>query len=453
MGIGLCSICYFLGLMAGIPGFLLELALLVVVAAVVAVNWKKAACPFCESPASSSPDRMLTLVFGGALSLMVLLEILAFALTVMRAPHGNWDATAIWDLRARFFFRGGDAGWRDGFTETLAWSHPDYPLLLPAFIASAWKLIGRESQAVPVAVAFFFCFGSAALMVSSVSILRVLRHGLLAGLTLAATPIIYVQGAVQCGDLPVAFFRLATLGAIAVADHFESAGFAVLAGMAAALDGWAKNEGLLWFGAFLLARVIVARSRFLPEFLAGAAPVLATIVIFKLRVASTSDIFGPAGKVGMLDRLLTPARYGLIAGETLVHIWSFGPLLISPFVILGAYLLLTGVRPDVRDRMTLRSGALALIFTAAGYCVIYAVRSLDLSWLLDSSLDRLLVQLWPAIVFLVFLAAKTVEREPPDYFDAQRLKLRTVTGDDLDESATKDTVSNHAEPRLRAERL
>jgi hypothetical protein len=153
----------------------------------------------------------------------------------------------------------------------------------------------------------------------------------------------------------------------------------------------------------------------------------------------------------MLDRLLTPARYGLIARETLVHIWSFGPLLISPFVILGAYLLLTGVRPDVRDRMTLRSGALALIFTAAGYCMIYAVRSLDLSWLLDSSLDRLLVQLWPAIVFLVFLAAKTVEREPPDYFDAQRLKLRTVTGD-LDESATKDTVSNHAEPRLR-ERL
>jgi hypothetical protein len=108
--------------------------------------------------------------------------------------------------------------------------------------------------------------------------------------------------------------------------------------------------------------------------------------------------------------------------------------------------------------MTLRSGALALIFTAAGYCMIYAVRSLDLSWLLDSSLDRLLVQLWPAIVFLVFLAAKTVEREPvavaaPDYFDAQRVTLGTVTGDDLDESATKDTVSNHAEPRLRAERL
>jgi hypothetical protein len=450
--------CYFLGLMARIPGSLLELTVLVAVATTVAMRWKNALCPFCKSPAASSPDRILTGLLAGALSLMVLLDVLAFAMTVMRAPNGNWDATAIWNLRARFFYRGADAGWRDGFTETLAWSHADYPLLLPAFIASTWKRIGHESQAVPIAVAFWFCFGSAALMVCSLSILRGVRQGLVAGLTLAATPIIYAQGAVQCADVPVAFFRLATLGAIAVADHFDSAGFAVLAGMSAALDGWAKNEGLMWFGAFLLARIIVARSRLLPEFLSGAAPVLATVLLFKACVASSSDIFGPAGRIGMVDRLLTPARYGLIARESLGHIWSFGPLLISPFVIMVAYLVLTGVRSDGRDRVTLRSGALALVLTAAGYCMIYALRSLDLSWLLDSSLDRLLVQLWPGIVFLVFLAAKTLEREPvaiglENRIDTQRLGRSILTGDELDLSTSPDTVLHHAEAPLPHEGL
>ena len=38
LGIGLCSICYFLGLMAGIPGLLLELSVLVVAAVAVAMQ-------------------------------------------------------------------------------------------------------------------------------------------------------------------------------------------------------------------------------------------------------------------------------------------------------------------------------------------------------------------------------------------------------------------------------
>jgi hypothetical protein len=173
--------------------------------------------------------------------------------------------------------------------------------------------------------------------------------------------------------------------------------------------------------------------------------VLATIVLYKARVASSSDIFGAAGRVGMVDRLLDPARYGLIARETLVHIWSFGPLLISPFVILAAYLVLAGVQSHGRDRMTLRSGALALAFTAAGYCMIYAVRSLDLSWLLDSSLDRLLIQLWPAIVFLVFFAAKTLERDPvpieaANRFDIQRLARGTLTGDRTEAQPQADSL-------------
>ncbi len=411
LGIGLCSACSFASLLSGVPGLLLEALLLLGAGTAVALRWKTARCVLCESPDDTTRDRVLTGVLGGAFLLLLLMDGIAFVSATARAPHGGWDAWAIWNLRARFLYRAGDVAWRDAFTEVLNWSHPDYPLLLPMFVARSWRLLGAESQCVPIALACFFSFGSVGLLAASLSILRGLRQGLLAGLAMAATPILYVQGAMQCADVPVAFFRLGTLGTMAVADRYNNAGFAALAGAMAALGGWTKNEGLLWFGSFLLARVIVARFRLLPAFLAGAAPILATILLFKVGVATSSDIFGAAGRIGMMDRFLDPARYGLILKETIQHAWSFGPLLLSPFVILAIYLALAGIRNDMPDSAALRSGALALALTSVGYLLIYVLRPLDLAWLLETSMDRLILQLWPSIIFVVFLAAHTPERE------------------------------------------
>jgi len=283
---------------------------------------------------------------------------------------------------------------------------------LPAFIARSWRLLGRESQSVPIALGFFFSFGTAGLLVSSVSVLRGRRHGLLAGLCIAATPALYVQGASQYADVPVAFFVLATLACMTLADRFDADGFAVLAGAAAALAGWTKNEGLAWFCAFLAARVIVGRARRLSAFLAGAVPFLAVILLFKVEVAPPGDIFGVAGRVGMVERLLDAGRYALIFRKVIEHVWYFGPLLVSPFLILAGFLLATGVRPDDRDRIALRTAALALFLAAVAYCLVYVLRPLDLAWLLKTGLDRLIVQLWPGIVFAVFLAVGPTGTEP-----------------------------------------
>ena len=84
---------------------------------------------------------------------------------------------------------------------------------------------------------------------------------------------------------------------------------------------------LLWLVAFLLARLIVARRRLLGPFLAGVTPVLAVILLFKARVATSSGIFGPSGRVGMAGRLLDPSRYVVIVDEAIKHAWQFGPLL------------------------------------------------------------------------------------------------------------------------------
>jgi hypothetical protein len=415
IGIGLASECYFLGLVTGSSGLLLEILLLLAAGSGVAWN-PKAKCPFCESRsfeamAQTGDDRFLTRCLAWAFALLLLSGLAVFVWVSARDPRGGWDAWAIWNLRARFLYRNGGVAWRDAFTEVLDWSHPDYPLLLPAFVARGWTLLGRESSAVPIALAGFFTFACAGLMAASLAILRGAPQGLLAGLALAATPWLYAQGAMQCADIPVAFFRLATLAAMALADRFNSLGLAVVAGMAAALGGWAKNEGLLWFGAFLVARMIVARGRLVPAFLAGALPALAPILFFKVRVATSSDIFGAAGRAGMMTRVLEPARYSLIAKEALVHAWNFGPLPVSAFAMLIVYAAVAGLRRwENQDRAILPTGVLALSFTTVGYFVIYLLRPLDLAWLLDTSADRLLLQLWPGIVFVIFLACRAPRR-------------------------------------------
>ena len=412
IGIGLSSECYFVGLVSGISGLLLEIMLLFAAGIAVALNLKKASCRFCETLVTEDSDRVLTRWLACAFALLLFLDFAVFAWVSARKPRGGWDAWAIWNLRAHFLYRAGGVAWRDGFTEVLNWSHPDYPLLLPAFIARGWKLLGRESNAVPIALACFFACGSTGLMAASLAILRGARQGLLAGLALAATPFLYVQGAMQCADVPVAFFRLATLAALALADRFNSPGFAVLAGAAAALGGWTKNEGLLWFGAFLLARVIVARRRLLPAFIAGALPVLAPTAFFKARIAPSSDIFDAAGRAGMMTRALDPARFILIAREAFRHVWNFGPLLVGAFAILAIYLMVTGLRRENRDRAILRTGILALLLTAVGYFFVYLLHPLDLGWILETTSDRLLLQLWPGIVFVVFLAGRAPRRLP-----------------------------------------
>ncbi|MBI1791555.1 MAG: hypothetical protein HYR60_28840, partial [Acidobacteria bacterium] len=178
LGMGIASCLFFLALMMGLP--------VVVLAAVEAaglgglvVAWKRLARP----PEEAGEDRGNRVVaVGFALSLA-----LALAATVWRlssAPHGHWDAWAIWNLRARFLARPGQ--WRDAFHSLLVAHHPDYPLLIPALIARCWRYAG-ESAAAPAMVSVLFSLATLGVLVSGIALLRGKTAGQMAGLVLAAT--------------------------------------------------------------------------------------------------------------------------------------------------------------------------------------------------------------------------------------------------------------------------
>ena len=185
-----------------------------------------------------------------------LMSAAAFALASACWPHGDWDAWATWNLHARFLYRGGEQ-WTSFFSEPLLrGSHPDYPLLLPVSVMRSWVFAG-ETIAGPILVAFLFLAGTSLLLFSGLALLHGKLRASLATIVLASTPFFTGYAASQYADGPLAFFYLATLVLLCLADREREGGHGLLAlaGLACGMAAWTKNEGLLFMACVLLARI------------------------------------------------------------------------------------------------------------------------------------------------------------------------------------------------------
>lgn len=362
-----------------------------------------------ELSRSGGPGWILTAAFCAAL----VVAGIAFARLCVAAPHGSFDAWGIWNLHAKFLFVN-DQHWRDGFSHDLAWSHPDYPLLVPASVARLWSYSGAESTSGPIFIAIIFTLATVGLLVSALSALRSAGQGLLAGTILLATPFFVVLGAAQYADVPLGFFCLAAV--VLVCLHRRIAGNAVftLAGITAGLAMWTKNEGVPLFVSLLITHLAVnLRRRNRPEYLrelalfvGGALPIVAVLIYFKFEIGTQNIFLSQPGTV--LHRLTDLSRYGTILRAGLAEIFNFGAWSVSLTPCIAFYVLITGFRERLQQSTT-AVACLTLVFTAMGYFVIYLIAPLPLDWLLASSLNRLLIQLWPSVLFLVFLQARTPE--------------------------------------------
>ncbi len=81
-------------------------------------------------------------------------------------------------------------------------------------------------------------------------------------------------------------------------------------------------------------------------------------------------------------------------------------------ILLAVYLLFAGIRIDKGDRPGLLQTGAILLLMLAGYFFVYVMTPLDLTYHLVTSLNRLFLQLWPSVILLVFMIART----PEEYF-------------------------------------
>ncbi len=332
------------------------------------------------------------------------------------APHGIEDAISIWNLRARFLFRGGDQ-WTDGLLP-VNW-HGDYPLLLPCEVARCWTWAGSELTLVPALLGLSFTLATAAVLVGGLGLVRGATSGLLAGATLLAHGYYFETSASQLADIPLAFCVLASVVLLTLGDRQGPSDGRILYGIAGfclGLAAWTKNEGLVFLLALPVSRLIFRKGagpwwRSLGELIAialGALPVVVVVYMFKARFAPPNDLLEAAHTAKILARISDPSRYLAILKSVLEGLGKIGPGLIPA---LAVYAWLLGRSPDhnFRWRPVLATGLIVF----ACYLAAYLISPHPLAWHLESSLDRLLLHFWPTALFGFFACVNSPDEASP----------------------------------------
>jgi hypothetical protein len=332
-------------------------------------------------------------------------------------PHGSWDAWMTWNMHARVLVRGGDH-WGELLAALPGWSHPDYPLLVPAAVARIWTYLGKEHPLGPIVIGFVFTFGTVVLLCAGLSMLRSPSQGLLAALLLLGTKFFILHGASQYADIPLGFFILATLMLLVLGERSSRLRhrILVLAGVTAGLAAWTKNEGFLFLIAtgvvygYALARTrgVAAAAKEGRSVALGLAPVLAIVLAFKSWVGAPSDLMADQGLVQSAARLLDGPRYPQVAGGFIAAVLEVGSRGLVP-LLLAVYAVVAGLASAAADR---RSGAAVgsvVSLMLAGYALVLLVAPAPRLETNIRSINRLLLQLWPSMLFAYFLVVRTAE--------------------------------------------
>ncbi len=411
LGLGIASLIVFLADAAFGGGAKFVLAAdLGVFALSFAANWilrRNAACPLCAHPSPGDGG----FVLSGAALLSVGAAAAAFCLFIAANPFGEWDAWAIWINHARFLASG--PTWTRMFSPSLAWAVQDYPLLVPGAIANAWMAAGTQSQIASWAVSGLFLFGAIGVVFGVLDLLRGRMQALVGVAALLGAGAITRMGASQYADVPLAFFYAAAVAMLCLPDAIPDDRHSWwLAGAMAGCAAWTKNEGLVFLAVIVIARAIAAarsRSFHPPLFallIAGAAP-------FALATAWFKHAFAPANyliseRQQPLGALLADvSRYMTVAVEFGRQGFIFGGWLLPPVLVLAVYFWMVGKSAATGPGRL--AGLLTTGLMLGAYAGVYVVTTKDLNWQIETSLARVMMQLWPMAVLTFFLYARELK--------------------------------------------
>lgn len=360
---------------------------------------------------------------GYILFLIILSQVLySFAYSSL-LPVRGWDSWLIWFFKARVFFIDGGVDGAFLLNPDYAYSHPDYPLLVPLSVAWVYTALGHaaEMQAkilYPLQFAsMLFIFNYAVKKVSGPS------YAMLFTTLLSLTPIILVHA----GGFPSSVGPLAGGDYVGYADLmlsicFLSAGVFLYLGMTGGgsshlvlsaiflgLGAWTKNEGLplAAFGLLLIAvHSIAGRRDWKP--LVISACVLALFILpwsaYKARLALESDL---AGAMSLSVFIANAGRLKLVLATALDYMFFQTGLFTFTWWAFVASAVLNWRGFGSRPLLFLY---LLLFFQLSLYLFVYVVTPFDVLWHMRTSIDRLILHMAPLAMLIAAFNAGALLR-------------------------------------------
>jgi hypothetical protein len=336
----------------------------------------------------SAPARPLA---AGILIVLCGLGVLLYCLRALTEPMWSNDYLAIWGFKGKTIWAEGAIPDRLFRWQSLAFSHPEYPLGLPLLYAG---VAGARGSFDDHAMAVLFPYLQIATLLALYGWLR--RRGasgataLAAAAALACFSGLYSGFLVGMAEVPLSFALLMFGTALCdTLDRTDDGATRRLA-LSAALLASLKNEGLF---AILLALagmgVARLRGRRIPPAAAVAAGLPALLVFAAHRLS-----FGRPAMRDFDFRRLAPSRWGelpALAAETLA---ASSRIAARSWPLLAAVLLLLilGRRAPAGDRLLFLAGGLLAAYALAPLLAVAGPR-----WLVDTTLARTTAALAPLV--------------------------------------------------------
>jgi len=371
-----------------------------------------------ETPPHLSKYFKLMLVF------LISFFTLGFILYALNHPHGEWDSWAIWNHKARYFYRAFSQNRINLLDDlkTLSFAHQDYPLLIPLSIARIWTYGGKEIFAIPLIVNFLFVVGIALILYGSISHLGNNVSGMLSIVALFSCSYFLRKSADQMADVPISFFLLGAMVLFVLKDNLMEnkwkKNYLMMAGVFTSMAAWVKNEGLMFFCCIILANCILVvfrkkNVRGIYEilwFVLGALPILLIIMLFKIKYAPQNDLFASNSISFILESILDPNRFWYILKSFFIEIFAVGKglIIILPLLVIFFKNSENSVNPG-----NCQFVYLTILLILSGFFSIYLITPHELEWHVLTSLRRVLLQIYPSFIFAVFIQVSIPEESIP----------------------------------------
>jgi hypothetical protein len=383
------------------------------------------------------PSLNMTTIITTAVFIILALNFLAdWQRESFQTPFGEWDAWAIWNLRAGFLASGGE--WVKGFSPELFWSHLDYPLFLPLNVARLWVIQGERSVLSPILLGLIFQLSLVGLLAASIRVFRGNLQGLLAGI-LGFVVLFVSLNFKLYADIPIAYYFLAANALLLIVDvsSENEPRYLILAGFLVGASLWTKNEGWAFLISIIVSKLLldlVSRKsssqsdRWWGYFLSGLTPLLMVTLYFKIAYAPPGDILSGLDLLSIKTKLVSVSRYLIIFRSARGQITNYGNLVIPTLPLLAIYGIIVGISfPKSQSRgiifLTLRILLLGVI-----YFLVYLLTPNDLNWHLNTSIERLVTQIMPSFLLLYFLVISTINKkngESAETFSLDWSRLRS----------------------------
>lgn len=332
-------------------------------------------------------------ILPGALSALALLAVLLFAVEAVRGGMWATDHLAIWGLKARTIFLTGSIPGRIFQDPALAFSHPEYPLLVSLSLSAVAAAMRTWDGHALALLGPFFALATV-LLVSGFLARRVSNlAAATGGLLVALCAPLYAPGNVGTAEIPMALgFVLASTAFLDVLER-ETAGACARLFLASLWCAATKAEGSL-FVLLLLAAALaqVFRARPVPwrAALALLLPVIGHAVGMRL-------LRGPLPDRDIAWSLLSPGGLAELPQrmrEALLQIAGVDAARAAVPLIASAVLLIVS-RPGIADPLIAVLALQVLGYTGA--CVLSAFGPV---WSVESAFSRIVWTLFPVCALI-----------------------------------------------------